>query len=82
MLFVVSLCFKPVDCVIVMDRTCSEGCSRVNCESALASVVLSVSSDRLETIRDDLYCDFVFQTGGLLPCDGPDLFRRVFESQL
>ena len=55
---------------------------RVNCESALASVVLSVSSDRLETIRDDLYCDFVFQTGGLLPCDGPDLSRRVFESQL
>ena len=51
LLFVVTLCFKPVDCVIVMDRTCPGGCSRVSCESALAFVVLSVLLDWLETIR-------------------------------
>ena len=68
-----TLCFKPVDCVIVMDRTCPGGCSRVSCESALASVVLSVSSDRLETIRDDLYCDLVFHPDALFPYGGPGL---------
>ena len=73
MLFVVTLCFKLVDCFLVMDRTCSEGCSRVSCESALASVVLSVSSDRLDTIRDDLYCDLVFHPDALFPCGGPGL---------
>ena len=49
---------------------------RVNCESALASVVLSVSSDRLESIRDDLYCDFVFHPDALFPCDGPGLVPK------
>ena len=36
-------------------------------------MVLSVSSDRLETIRDDLYCDFVFHPDALFPCGGPGL---------
>ena len=72
MLFVVTL-FLPGGLSPCDGPDLSEGCSRVSCESALASVVLSVSSDRLETIRDDLYCDLVFHPDALFPCGGPGL---------
>jgi hypothetical protein len=75
MIFIVTLCFNRCIVSLWRSRTCPGGCSRVSCESALASVVLSVSSDRLETIRDDLYCDFVFQPMHCFFVAVPDLSR-------